>query len=402
MSVIRLIAWRFMMRGTEKGHFSLMTFFSWVAIGVGVAAMSCLLSVMYGFENSLKTKVLNAYPHIIISPSEGSSSIPDKPEMIQTLKSVADVTRVVPYVEREMIFQSQFRTLGGVIWGLKREDFDRVKSGLTEGQLPSEKSALPELVMGQELAHRLHLYPGDKVKIISPTTKTGFMGATPKSETFQVSGLYASGHYEFDEQYLYMLMEDAQDLLGWNQAISGYHVWTPSLEKADRVQNSIQPVLGPNLKAESWSIFNAALFQSLKLEQYCMGAILSFAILIAVMNIVITLMMHVTHKRKNIGVLRALGASTDQIEKVFIWQGTWMGIVGLCLGVVLTALFVIYVKYFSKYQLPEIYYDRTIPIDLRPLPLFLIFGGAILFIYLATFFPARKAAKLDPIEAIRE
>ncbi|NQW46015.1 MAG: ABC transporter permease [Deltaproteobacteria bacterium] len=402
MAVIRSIAWRFMMKGTEKGHFSAMTFFSWLAIGVGVAAMSGLLSVMYGFENSLKTKVLNAYPHIIVNPSEGSGAIKDDPQFLNTLRSLADITRVVPYIETEMILQSQVRTLGGVIWGLKTEDFDRVKKGLVEGELPSINSALPEVVMGKELAHRLNISPGDKVKIISPTAKVGFMAAVPKTETFKVSGLYASGHYEFDEQYLYMPIEDAQDILGWNEAVSGYHIWTPSLDQADEVQKKLTLMLPPNLKAESWSVFNAALFQSLKLEQYCMSTILSFAILIAVMNIVITLMMHVTHKRKNIGVLRALGASKAQIRQIFVWQGTWMGLVGLALGAVLTTIFVLYIRYFSQYQLPDIYYDRTIPLDLRPASFLMIFGGAILLIYLATLFPSLKAARLDPIEAIRE
>jgi lipoprotein-releasing system permease protein len=402
MSTIRSIAWRFMMKGTEKGQFSLMTFFSWIAIGVGVAAMGGLLSVMYGFETSLKTKVLNAYPHIIVSPKDGTSPIADNPQIFNQLKGQPGVVRAVPYIEREMILQSSTRTLGGVIWGLKDKDFNRVKKGLVEGAVPSKTSPVPEVVLGRELAHRLNVDPGEEIKIISPTAKTGVMGAIPKSETFKVSGLYASGHYDFDEQYLYLEMEDAQDLLDWNQQISGYHVWTPSLEEADHVQKIVSPVLGQELKAESWSVFNSALFQSLKLEQYCMSAILSFAILIAVMNIVITLMMHVTHKRKNIGVLRALGASSNQIRNVFVWQGTWMGLVGLSLGALLTGLFVFYVKYLSKYQLPEIYYDRTIPIELRPTSFALIFGGAIVFIFLATLLPARKAAQLDPIEAIRE
>lgn len=402
MEVTKTIAWRFMMKGTEKGHFSLLTLFSWIAIGVGVAAMCGLLSVMYGFENSLKSKVLNAYPHIIVSPELGGEKIPDNPKTLQLLLEHPGVNRAVPYIEREMILQSRTRTLGGVIWGLNSKDFDRVQKGIVEGVVPQINPEVPEVVLGQELAHRLNLFPGDNLKVISPIHREGVMGSIPKAETFKVSGLYASGHYEFDEQYLYMLKEDAQELLGWNSDISGYHLWTPSLEDADNVQRTLSKVIDKSLKAESWSVFNAALFQSLKLEQYCMSAILSFAILIAVMNIVITLMMHVTHKRKNIGILRALGASTDQIRKIFIWQGSWMGIVGLSLGAVLTTLFIVYVKYLSSYKLPEIYYDRTIPIDIRPVSFALIFVGAIVFIYLATILPSRKAAKLDPIEAIRE
>lgn len=402
MKIIRSIAWRFMMKGTEKGHFSLLTLFSWVAIGVGVAAMCGLLSVMYGFESSLKSKVLNAYPHIIVSPVLGGGPVDDDPKVLNSLATHEGVVRAVPYIEREMILQSRTRTLGGVIWGLSLKDFDRVQKGIVEGEIPKENVEVPEVVLGKELAHRLNLNPGDTIKVISPTSKIGLMGAVPKSETFKVSGLYVSGHYEFDEQYLYMLKEDAQDLLGWSQKISGYHSWTSHIEDADRVQQSLTGVLGPNLKAESWSVFNAALFQSLKLEQYCMSTILSFAILIAVMNIVITLMMHVTHKRKNIGILRALGASKSQIQGVFEWQGTWMGIVGLSLGAALTLLFILYVKYLSHYQLPEIYYDRSIPIDIRPGAFLVIFSVAVGLIYLATLFPARKAAKLDPIEAIRE
>lgn len=402
MKIVRSIAWRFMMKGTEKGHFSLLTLFSWLAIGVGIAAMCGLLSVMYGFESSLKSKVLNAYPHIIVSPAEGGNSIEDDPQVLKKISTHRRVTRTVPFIEREMILQSRTRSLGGVIWGLTLKDFDRVQKGIVEGEIPRENSEVPEVVLGRELAHRLNLNIGEKVKVISPTTKVGLMGSVPKSETFKVSGFYVSGHYEFDEQYLYMLKEDAQDLLGWNKKISGYHLWTSKMDDADSVQMSLSLVLSSDLKAESWSVFNAALFQSLKLEQYCMSTILSFAILIAVMNIVITLMMHVTHKRKNIGILRALGASKAQIQSIFVWQGTWMGIVGLSLGAVLTLLFIIYVKYLSKYQLPEIYYDRTIPIDIRPISFLVIFISAVGFIYLATLFPAKKAAKLDPIEAIRE
>jgi lipoprotein-releasing system permease protein len=133
-----------------------------------------------------------------------------------------------------------------------------------------------------------------------------------------------------------------------------------------------------------------------------MFIILSFAILIAVMNIVITLTMNVVHKKKNIGILRAIGANPQQIRKVFLWQGLLTGSVGLALGAILTALFVVYVRYFSQFQLPEIYYDRTLPIEIRPVSLFAIYLVATVFIYLATLAPSSQASRLPIIESIRE
>lgn len=401
-SFARSIAWRFMMKGTERGTLSPMTIFAWLAIGVGVAAMSSLLAVMYGFESSLKDKVLKAYPHVIVRPKAGGNVLRDYAPITEAIGKTAGVQRVTPYLDSEMILQSERRTMGGVVWGIPLADLDKYQGGVSEGKLPDPKAKLPQVLLGMELGHALGAEVGSEIKIISPIERGGAMGMLPQAQTFQVAGLYASGHYEFDHQYLMMILEDAQDLLRTGNSISGWHVWADSLGDADAVAKRIGPSLPPKWEAASWTVFNSALFHSLALEQYAMFSILSFAIAIAVMNIVITLMMHVTHKKKNIGILRALGASTRQVRRVFIWQGALLGGVGLVLGAVLTVVFIVYVRYFSTYQLPDIYYDRSIPIEIRPLSLLLIYGVAILMIFLATLYPSARAARLDPVDAIRE
>lgn len=391
-----------MLRGTERGTFSAMTLFAWLAIGVGVGAMSSLLSVMYGFESTLKEKVLNAYPPILIGAKEEINGVQYNPQLEAQIAATPNVIRVLPYVQNEMILRSQRRSLGVVVWGLPLEQLGKLNFELKEGDWPSQAGSDAPAAVGSELANRMGLFPGERISFISPIGKTGPLGLVPQTQSFVVSGIFGSGHYEFDEQYAILGLEDAQELMGLENRITGWQVWSKTLEDVPEVMSKLRTLIPQELEAKSWESFNSALFQSLKLEQYSMFTILSFAIFISVMNVVITLTMNVAHKRKNIGILRALGASQKQIERIFLCQGGFMGVVGLTIGAVLTACFVIYVKYFSHYQLPEIYYDRSVPIEMRPLSLVVIYGVATLLIYLATLYPAAQASKMNVIESIRE
>jgi lipoprotein-releasing system permease protein len=389
-----------MLRGTERGTFSPMTIFAWLAIGVGVGTMCSLLSVMYGLESSLRDSVLKAYPHIMVHPRAGSSPIRGYDAWTERLRKIDGVRRVMPYVETEMIVQSDERAIGAVVWGTPMSDLAKLKGDLTQGGIPRIDSKLPQAILGQELAHHLDVEVGNQIQIISPIKRGGAMGLVPQSQLFEVAGIYESGHYDFDKQHLFLLLEDAQDLMGTGKAITGWHVWCDSLGDTDRVQKRIAAILPGDWVAQSWTSFNSALFQSLKLEQYAMFLVLSFAIVIAVMNIAITLMMHVTHKKRNIGVLRALGASAQQIRQIFVWQGAFLGMVGLVLGAVLSVVMITYVQ--NSYEFPDIYYVRSVPVEIRPLSLTLVFVVATALIFLATLYPSLRASQLDPIEAIRE
>lgn len=395
------VAWRFLLKGTEKGALSPMTVFAWSSIAVGIAAMSTLLSVMYGFEGALRDRVLTAFPHVIVRSADGTVH-KDDPSLTAKFKSLPLADRVVPFIEAEMIIRSDYRTLGGVVRGISVDELKKLGGTMEAGAFPSLESKLPQVLVGSELAGRLGISPKDHLKIISPLKRTGMMGLAPEAQTFEVSGIYASGHYEFDQQYLFAVMEDAQDLLKAENKITGWHLWAKSIDDAVELEGQVKPLLQGAWESQSWRKFNAALFDSLRLEQFSMGLILNFAILISVLNIIITLMMHVTHKRRNIGVLRALGASKKQIRNIFIYQGTLLGLVGLVIGGVLTVCALIYLKYFSTLQLPEIYYDRSIPVEIRPLSLIIIYVAAVAMIFLSTIFPAYRASQLDPIEAIRE
>ncbi len=397
------VGWRLLRRGTDKGQLSAMTLLAWVAIAVGIGAMGALLSVMYGFETALQNRVLKAYPHLLIRPipPQKERNLLDFSPLLKEVGSLSEIERVVPYLEKEMILQSKQRTLGAVVWGVPAESLAQNQSDIISGKLPRNDAPLPQALIGSELSARLGVLDGERLRLISPMETTGAFGRAPKTQWLEVSGIFSSGHYEFDQQYLYLPLSDAQTFLAKGQPLSGIQIWAKKFSHVDRLKRQLQPLLGEGLEVVDWRVLNSALFHSLELEQYAMFTILSFAILIAVMNIIITLMMNISQKKRNIGVLLALGASPQQIRKCFWWQGGFVGGVGLVCGAVLMFLLIIYIRYFSHYQLPEIYYDRSLPIEVRPLSIAAIFGVAILMIAFASWIPAKRASKLDPIDAIR-
>ncbi|MBY0369767.1 FtsX-like permease family protein [bacterium] len=401
LPAVPLIAWRFMLKGTERGRFSAMTLFAWLAIGVGVGTMSALLSVMYGLESSLRDNVLRAYPHILVRRVAKTPPTAEEQTKIQELiRGQTGVRRAMPFVETEMIAQSSSRTMGVVVWGVAEEEWERMAKNVRRGRPPSATSAFVEGVLGAELADHLRTDIKDTVHLLSPLRRGGALGAVPKSFPIRISGLYESGHYDFDKQYLFVPLLDAQDIVGKGPVLSGWHVWSDSLESADEVAKAISGFLPAGWEAQSWTQFNQALFHSLKLEQLSMFLILSFAVLIAVMNIAITLIMHVSHKRKNIGVLRALGASASQIQRIFMWQGAFLGMIGMGLGAILSAVLLYYIK--NNYQFPDIYYQTSVPVEIRPLSILMIYAVCTVLVFLATIYPSIQASRLDPIEAIRE
>jgi lipoprotein-releasing system permease protein len=400
VSAVRSIAWRFMLKGTEKGSFSAMTLFAWLAIGVGVGTMSSLLSVMYGLESSLRDNVLRAYPHILVRRVAGKDGVASIEAFTKTLSAQPGVSRVMPYVEAEMIAQTPSRTMGVVVWGVPDSEWKRIGESVERGKTPDANSPNVQGVLGVELSNHLNADIDDKVELISPLKKKGLLGSVPQTHQIEITGLYQSGHYEFDKQYLFLPLLDAQDIVGKGDTISGWHVWTEHMDDADSIARTLKPIVPSGWEVQSWTQFNEALFHSLKLEQLSMFLILSFAVVIAVMNIAITLMMHVSHKRKNIGVLRALGASAQQIRSIFVWQGAFLGLVGMSIGAVLSVVLIVYIQKY--YQFPDIYYQRSVPVEIRPLSIVMVFLVASILIFIATLYPAVKASKMDPIEAIRE
>jgi lipoprotein-releasing system permease protein len=401
MSVERMLGWRFMLLGTERGRFSPMTLFAWAAIGVGTGTMCALLSVMYGLETSIRDSLLKAYPHILVK-SEDGRPVANFEAIQKQLSQHPRVVRALPFVELEMIAQTEGKStgLGVVLWGLPADELDRMKKEMEMGGPPDPSASAPQLVLGGELAHFLKAGVGSEVRLISPLKRSGMFGAIPENFSFSVSGLYFSESYELDKQYAFMLLADAQELSSHPDKISGWRVWVEDIDDSQAVAAELAAELPQGIEANSWQSFNAALFQSLKLEQWGMFLILSFAVFIAVLNVAITLMMHVTHKRRNIGILRAIGASQQSIRRIFLWQGIFLGLVGMIVGAVISFTLLALIQYV--YQFPDIYYVRMVPVEVRPGSVIAVYIVATLLVVLATLYPSWRATMVDPVDAMRE
>lgn len=395
----RALAWRFQLRGTAKGTFSPMTLIAWLSIGVGVGTMCALLSVMYGLESALRDSLLRAYPHIVVRPLDAKKNLAPRDLQIEELiQGHPGVDYAVPYLELEMILQSEARALGVVVWGLVDTDLKRLAKHFVFGGIPSSKSQQPEIALGIELADILGVDIGNTLKLISPLRRGGALGNVPLATTVITAGGYRSEHYEFDKQYGFLRLEDAQEISGKGDRITGWQVWTKDIGTSLAVTRALASKL-PDWEVKDWSTFNPALFASLKLEQTAMFLILSLAVLIAVMNVAITLMMFVTHKKQNIGILRAMGATQTQIYRVFLLQGAFLGAIGLLIGSVVAVGAILYAHFF--YQFPDIYYARSVPVEIRPLSIAVIYLVASALVLVATLYPAWRASKITPLDAIR-
>jgi len=394
----RSLAWRFMIKSTTKGKLSILTLLSWIAIAVGVGVMGGLLSIMYGLETSLKKSILRSYPHVFIKPKVVSDKINNHQKWTDALQKLPEVSRVVPYVESEMIAQSQNRTLGVVVHGVPKDELERLNAFLVQGKSPLQ-GKMPQGILGVELAHHLGLQIDETFLLVSPFKRSGAMGVAPEATRFEMSGVFSTGHYDFDKQAIYLSLEEAQFLLQKNTSISGWQIWLKNESDAEDFSSRLVGVLPEPWQAQSWQVFNGALFQSLKLEQIGMAVILGFAILIAALNISITLLMNVNNKKSNIGILRAMGLSSYRVQNIFLWQGVWTGVVGLLGGALLAFIIIFYAQNF--YEFPEIYYVRNVPVEIRPWSLATIYISASFLILIGTLYPAYRASQIHPIEAIR-
>jgi lipoprotein-releasing system permease protein len=369
-----------------------------VGVLLGVATLIVVLGVMTGFHKELKRRILGLSPHIMVTrfydlPFEPTDSI------LREINELQEVREVVPYVYLKSMVRAGGYMDGAIIKGVPPSSslVKSLEKMITMGDASLKRRSI---LIGINLASNLRVVPGDTVFLFSQGEVTP-LGTGIKPIPFQVEGIFDAGLYDYNATLIIARLDDVSELLGFKKEVSGLDVFIKDPYRADKVAKKLEERLSYPLKAVSWIQLNRSLFSALKLEKFAMFVILTLIVIVASFSIVATLMLLVTNKTKEIGVLRAMGFSASGILRVFILVGLSVGLFGTALGGILGLLIGEFIEKFRVGLPQDVYFINRLPVVISPRDVLLVIFAALFIVFFATLYPARKAAKLNPVDAIR-
>jgi lipoprotein-releasing system permease protein len=398
------IAKRHLLGHHKIGFISFISIFSVIGLSVGVAALILTVSILNGFEKELKSKLVDFDSHIRLSLMY-SSSIDSIESVAETLNDIPEIKHIVPYIQRSVIIRNKNLTDGVFVEGLDQEQLGNtinIKRFLVEGEVAFQtKEGKDGILMGQKLARKLELELGDKVYLFV-IRGDNHIGSRPKIGTFILTGIYDSGVSDYDDIFVYSSLEAVRKLFRASQSLSGFQIMLHNPEKADEIASLIDEKLGFPYNARSMNDMHANLFEWLRVQRLPVILIFGLISLVAVFNIVSSLMMIVIEKTKDIGILKSYGVNNLQIMRIFVLESLFIGLAGVGIGFLLTLLLSWLQNNFGLISIPEdVYFMHELPILLDVKNFIYVGVGALFFSLTATVYPAYKATQLEPVEAIR-
>ncbi len=397
-----LVAIRYLRAKRKQAVISLITVISIIGVAAGVAALIISLAITAGFAEDLQKKLLGAQPHISLLP-KGREGIADYMRITKEVEQVPGVVFAAPAVFQTVLISTEVQNKGVVLKGILPEMETRM-SALSENMIEGSLKEFTEnsIVIGKELASSLGTFKGDRVKIVSGETSLTPLGGVPRTRSFQVTGLFSAGLYEYDSSWVYVPIAAAQRLLGLNDVASTIEVKVGDIYQARVIGRKIIDRVGSNLEFTDWMTMNQSIFQALRLERLVTAITIGLIVLVAALNIVATLIMMVLEKTRDIAILMSMGATKDKIRGIFILQGVIIGVIGTFCGVVVGQT----VCYFAdKYHLiglaPDVYTIAYVPFRAEPVDSIIVAVSAVLISFLATLYPSAAASRLQPVEALR-
>ena len=410
---------RYLRARRREVFISLITMISMVGVMIGVMTLNIVLAVMTGFEEDLRDRILGFNPHVVISSLQGF--VDGYAEVVDVVSQVPDVVAVAPFVYGQVMVSAGQSVSGSLVRGVDPSLASAVvdiEAHLSFGEVDqlgqkqeltfqTEETVqtvhLSGVLVGHELARQIGVFVGDPINIISPLSTTpGPLGVVPRVKRFMIVGVFDVGMFEYDSALIYMSLADAQQFFTLGEQVTGIEVKIRDVYQAQTVARELESVLGFPYTTRDWTEVNSNIFAALKLEKVVYFIVLLLIVLVAAFNIIATLIMVVMEKRKDIAVLKSMGATGNALSRVFIYKGLIIGVVGTLMGTLLGWVGCWLLDRYEFIELPkDVFYVSTLPVKMYAENFFIVGVASVIICLLATIYPARQAARLAPVEVIR-
>jgi lipoprotein-releasing system permease protein len=406
------IAWRYLRSRRDSKLLSLISVIAIGGVLVGVSALIVIIGVMNGLQNDLREKILVGSPDIRVLPFGDDMTMVDWRETLERVRKQPGIVSAAPFVHTQAVASAGHRYAEGVmVIGIEpasrtAAEVTTIRTTALHGdfRFASTDGKQRGVVLGRRVADRFGVFPGDKINLIGfgGTKINAATGAViPQLQQFEVTGIFETGMYEYDNSYVYMALPVAQEFAGLGESVTGVEARTPTRWDAPDIARSLATALSHH-RILDWQEQNSSLFQALKLEKLGMGIILLLIVVVAAFNIVSTLTMVVADKTREIGILKAMGMTARSIRRIFFAQGVVIGIVGTALGLIVGLAAALALGKYRLIRLdPAVYFIDHLPVALEPLDVAWIVLASLAIAAVATVHPSMQAAKLYPVEAIR-